>query len=408
MRTRVAVGVALAAVVVLVAASGCAALPDFDGDDDAGPPDASEVRAGLEDVESVTATQVRVVDSPDGTNRTRSVVRLSVPGDGDDGEADARRFRRVLGPERKAGDVVVAAGNETLVYDASESEATRYPRSLSTVEFGERVDFYASLVAAADDGSTVTDERVSPLPVVPAGDGQVVPDGAAEHYEVEYLGTEQVSDRTGHGFRLSAVSDASLTANRTVWLDAERFYPLETTRTVVVDGETYRTRTTLRNATFDAGLSPAAFEWSPPENATVEALGVGDDAYDDRASFAANAPLSVPSADPPDGYRFDRGRVLELDGDDNGTGGDTLVVAEYTDGDGNQLTAEKFQPNASSDAAPIGAGENVTVAGREATFVQTEYATVVEWRCGDVRYTVVGDDVDRDALLAVAESVACQ
>ena len=407
MRTRVAVGVALAAVVVLVAASGCAALPAFDNDD-AGPPDASEVRAGLEGVESVAATQVRVVDSPDGTNRTRSVVRLSVPGGGGDGDADVRRFRRVLGPERKAGDVVVAAGDEALVYDASENEATRYPRSLSTVEFGERVDFYASLVAAADDGSTVTDERVSPLPVVPAGDGQVVPDGAAEHYEVEYLGTERVSDRTGHGFRLSAVSDASLTANRTVWLDAERFYPLETTRTAVVDGETYRTRTTLENVTFEAGLSPAAFEWSPPENATVEALGVGDDAYDDRASFAANAPLSVPDADSPDGYRFDCGRVLELDGEENRTGGDTLVVAEYTDGDDNQLTVEKFRPDASSDAAPVGAGENVTVAGREATLVQTEYATVVEWRCGDVRYTVVGDDVDRDALLAVAESVACQ
>lgn len=394
-------GLALCAV-ALVLVSGCAAVPSLDGvaETDAQPPSGDEVAANFQELDALTATEVRTVETNDTTNRTRSTVRLAVgeePG-------DVRRFRRVVAPDEDAGDVVARLGDEVVVYDASDEEATRYPRPLVPARFADRGEFYARVAEAAREGATVAADGVSPLPVVPAAGGGPSVGDAVDGYEVEYLGTETVSGRTAHGFQLSAVTDAALTVTRTLWLDAEYYYPLQSARTAEFDNQTYHVRSVLRNVTFDADLGPSAFAWSPPANASVEALGVGEHAHDSRAAFVDAAPLSVPRPEVPEGYAFDRGRVLS---DDNYT----QVVAEYAAGrSGDVLAVSKYAPDddSTAEASPLTAGESVTVAGQNATFLRTEYATAVQWRCGDVRYTVLATDLDKETVLSVAESVACE
>lgn len=394
--------IALCAAALLLV-SGCAAVPGLDGEQ-ARPPSGDEVAASFQDLDSLSATKVRTVETNDTVNRTRATVRLAV---GDE-PGDVERFRRVVAPDAEAGDVVARRGAEVVVYDASESEATRFPRPVVPAQFADRGEFYARVAEAARDGETVAADGVSPLPVVPAAGGGPSVGDAVEGYEVEYLGTETVSGRTAHGFRLSAVTDAALTANRTLWLDAEYYYPLRSVRTSAFENETYHVQSALRNVTFDDGLDAGAFSWSPPPNASVEALGVGEDAYDSRSAFADAAPLSVPRSDTPDGYAFEHGRVL--DGDNY-----TQVVTEYASGGdsgASMLAVSKYAPDnetaASEDASLLSAGESVSVAGRNATFLRTEYATAVQWRCGDVRYTVLATDLEKASALRVAESVACE
>ncbi|MDH5021331.1 LolA family protein [Halobacterium rubrum] len=396
--------IALCAAALLLV-SGCAAVLALDGDGEpAAPPSGDEVAASFQTLDSLTATEVRTVETNDTTNRTRATVKLAV---GDDPRG-VERFRRVVAPEADSGDVVAWRGAEVVVYDASEAEATRFPRPVIPAQFADRGEFYARIAEAARDGETITADRVSPLPVVPASDRTRPVGDAVEGYEVEYLGTETVSGRTAHGFRLSAVTDAALTANRTLWLDAEYYYPLRSARTAAFENETYHVQSALRDVTFDADLDAGTFAWSPPSNASVETLGVGEDAYDSRAVFVDDAPMSVPRPDVPDGYAFEHGRVL--DGDNY-----TQVVTEYAsqrDSAGSMLAVSKYAPDnettASEDASPLSAGESVTVAGRSATFLRTEYATAVQWRCGDVRYTVLATDLEKASVLRVAASVACE
>jgi outer membrane lipoprotein-sorting protein len=388
--------------VALVLVSGCAAVPGLDGvgEPEARPPSGDEVTASFQDLDALSATEVRAVETNGTTNRTRSTVRLAV---GDE-PGDVRRFERVVAPDADAGDVVARLGGEVVVYDASDEEATKYPRPLVPARFADRGEFYARVAEAAREGATVAADGVSPLPVVPAASGGPSVGDAVEGYEVEYLGTEPVSGRTAHGFRLSAVTDAALTVTRTLWLDAEYYYPLRSARTAEFDNQTYHVRSALRNVTFDADLDAGAVAWSPPASASVETLGVGEDAHASRAAFVDDAPLSVPRPDAPDGYSFDRGRVLAADNY-------TQVVAEYAAGSAaDVLAVSKYAPEneSAAEASPLTAGESVTVAGRNATYLRTEYATAVQWRCEGVRYTVLATDLDRETVLAVAESVACE
>jgi len=385
------------ALAALVAASGCAALPALDAGPSVPPDD--DVSAALGDLETLSATQVSSVESNGTTNRTRTALRLAAREDG------VRQFNRVLEPEAQTGDVTVVGAETTVLYDASENEVTRIPQTEDSAALGDRGDYYASIVAAARNDSTVSapGEGVSPLPVVPvAPSSQAVEAEAIEGYEVAYLGTERVADRTAHGFQMTAVTDAAVGLNRTLWLDAEYYYPLRSEQTVAFDDRTYEISTHLEDVTFDAGLSPDAFDWTPPANATVDTVGFDTERFESEAALAAAAPVSAPSPDVPEEYAFESGRV---------TGGNvTQVAVEYADADGETVTVSKVVTDHNESGAGPGfdAGENVTVAGQDARYLVTGQSALVTWGCGDVQYSVMATGLDREGLLAVAESVACR
>lgn len=394
MRTSRWLPLALAALVV---ASGCAALP-IDAANGSAPP-ADDVSAAVAEMETLSATQVSQMEVDGTTNHSRTALRVAVDGD------TVRQFSRVLGPESRAGDVSVLGDEESVFYDASENTVTRFPRTRRSRSLGGRIDYYANIVAAARNGSTVSppEQGVSPLPVVPVESGEPAVDSdAIEGYEVEYLGTQRVADRTAHGFRLAAVTDAALEMNRTVWLDAEYYYPLRSEQTLVLGDRTYEVSRHLENVSFNADLPADTFEWTPPENATEESIDIDTERFGSVDALAAAAPVSVPHPDIPGGYSFESGRVT--------TGNATQVSVEYADADGETLTVSKLSidRNQSRDAPGFDAGENVTVAGQNATYLVTGQSKLVTWRCGDDQYSVMATALDRESLLAVAESVACQ
>lgn len=394
MRTSPWLPLALAALVV---ASGCAALPGLD--DDADTPPTDDVTAAFGDLETLSATQVSSLESNGTTNETRTEVRLAV------GEDGLREFSRVLEPAEQAGDVTVVNGTASLIYDASENTVTRVQRTENAGSFADRGEYYANVVAAARNGSTVSapSRGVSPLPVVPVQSaGAAVETGAIEGYEVEYLGTDEVADRRAHGFRMTAVADAAVDMNQTLWLDAEFYYPLRSEQTVTLDNQTYEVSSHVEDVEFNADLPADTFDWTPPANATEETIDFDVERFDSVDALAAAAPLSVPDPDLPEAYAFESGRL---------TGENvTQVTAEYGNGDGGTVTVSKLVNDQNESAGGLGldAGENVTVAGQNATYLVTGQSSMVTWRCGDVQYSVLSTALDREELLAAAESVACE
>jgi outer membrane lipoprotein-sorting protein len=393
MSSRSLIAVSLA---VLLAASGCAALPALDGGADA-PPD-EDVAEAFADLETVSATQVSSLESNGTTNQTRAEIRLAM------GEDGVRRFNRVLEPDSQAGDVTLVDGEITLIYDASENAVTRVSQAENRGSLQDRSDYYASIVAAARNDSTVSPpgESVSPLPVVPVESaGPSVESDAVEGYEVDYLGTEQVADRRAHGFRMTAVTEATIDVNRTLWLDAEFYYPLRTEQTVAFGDRTYDVSTHLEDVSLNTDLPADAFDWTPPANATVENISLNQETFDSRAALSAAAPFPVPDPDLPDGYEFDSGQVT--------TENLTQVSVSYAGGDGDTLAVSKFVADRDGSAGSgIDAGENVTIAGKNGTYLVTGQTALATWSCGDAQYNVMATDLDREELLAVAESVACQ
>ncbi|SEV91127.1 LolA family protein [Halobacterium jilantaiense] len=381
----------------LVAASGCAALPGLDSGADT--PPTEDVAAAFGDLETVSTTQVSSTELNSTTSETRMEIRLAVD------ENRVRRFSRVLEPESQAGDVTVATGGESLMYDASENTVTRVEQTETAMTFADRGEYYASVVAAARNGSTISlpDRGVSPLPVVPAeSTGTGVESDDIQGYAVEYLGTDEVADRRVHGFRMTAVADAAIDMNQTVWLDAEFYYPLRSEQTVTLDNQTYEFDTRMESVEFNADLPSDTFDWTPPANATEETISVDTERFDSLDALAEAAPLSVPEPDLPEDYAFDSGRLA---GENV-----TQVTAEYGNGDGDTVTVSKFLSgqNGSSGGFSPDIGENVTVAGQNGTYLVTGRSSMVSWGCGDIQYSVLATDLDREALLAAAESLACR
>ncbi|MCG1003063.1 MULTISPECIES: outer membrane lipoprotein carrier protein LolA [Halobacterium] len=380
------------AVAALLVTSGCSGL-DVLADDAETPPDV-DVAQRYKSLDTLEATRVRTVDTGNDTTETRALVR-------DDVSTDQRRqYRRILAPESRAGDVTVVDESGLLMYDASENAVTHLPWSGRRHD-GNRSAYLQRVVSAARDGGDVAEpsDGVSPLPVVPTtGASASIPEDAIEGFEVEYLGTRTVAGRTAHGFELTAVSEAALTVEQTLWLDSQYYYPLHTTHRLDYRNRTIETSTRLENVTFDAGLPDDAFEFDVPENATVETLNVSTESFDSVSALRERVDFSVPDPAVPDGYEFAEARYVG--------GNVTQASLQYVTADDHRLTVTKT--TSSSNAGGFTSGENVTVAGRDGQYLTTPRTKFVTWSCGDTRYAVVGTNLDKTALLAVADSVGCE
>ncbi len=379
------------AVAVLLVTSGCTGL-DVLADDAATPPDV-DVAQRYESLDTLEATQVTTVDSKT-TNETRSLVRIDVT------DNRFRQFQRVLAPESRAGDVTVVNESGSLVYDADENTVTRAPRTGSYS--GRHQTTYLERVVSAARGDDMTEppDGVSPLPVVPATRTKPsIPEDAIEGFEVEYLGTQTVAGRTAHGFELTAVSEAALSVNRTLWLDSEYYYPLQTSQRLDDRNRTIESSTRLTNVTFDADLPPGAFDFDVPENATVESLNVSTQSFDSVNALREHVDVSVPDPEVPAGYEFEEAQYIG--------GNVTQASLQYVTATGERLTVTKM-PSAPHRLREFDSGENVTIAGRAGQYVTTPRSNFVSWSCGDTRYAVVATDLDEESLLAVADSVGCE
>lgn len=383
-----------AAVAVLLVVSGCTALPSF-GEADQSPPDVDVVDR-YESLESLEAVQESTIDYGNSTNESRSTVRIDFTSD------PPRQFQRVRSPEDRAGDVTVVNASGALIYDASDNAVTRVPQTETrTTARQNRSDYFARIVdAARSDEVAKPSSGVSPLPVVPAtGGGPQIPADAIEGFDVEYLGTETVAGRTAHGFEMTATSEAALSLNQTLWLDDEYYYPLKTHQVLDYGNRTIETTTQLTKVAFNPDLSADAFEFSVPEDASVETLNISTQTFDTVAELRDHTDLSVPDPEVPDGYEFQQARLF---GENV-----TEVNLRYANGDGDFLSVSKMD-YVSNRSGGLSSGENVTVAGHDGQYLTTGQSQLLMWSCEDRQYSVVSANLDREQLVAVAESIACE
>lgn len=381
------------AVAALLVASGCTSLDVLDDGEAQTPPDV-DVAQRYDELETVQATQASTLTSADGTNESRTRVRIDFTGD------DVSQYQRVLEPPARDGDRTVVNGSAAFIYDASENAVTHVPQ-LGGNQRQSRGEYFASIVAAArSDDTQAPTSGVSPLPVVPATrDGPSVPGDAIEGFDVEYLGTQSVAGRTAHGFEMTSVSDAALSVNRTLWLDSQYYYPLKTAQTLDFGNRTFETTARLTNVTFNAEIPAETFEFDPPPDATVETLNISTQTFDSLSALRDHVDFSVPEPDVPDDYEFEQARYIG--------GNATQAGLQYEGPNGERLTVSKMA-YVSNASTPFTTGENVTVAGQDARYVTTASAKVLTWECEASQFSVVATDLEKDALLAVADSVGCR
>lgn len=379
------------AAAALLLTSGCSGLTL--GTPAQSDPPTADVVERYSAIETVTATQVSTLTSDGNTTTSRTRLHLDLAG-------ERRRYSRQFAPPPQAGDRVVVNESVTLVYDASEREATRIPRAESLSSRNRSLYFARVVEAARSDNGTVRPEAgVSPLPVVPAtSQAPAVRERNITGYRVAYLGTKSIADRTAHGFRMTAVSDAAMDLNRTLWLDAEHYYPLATNQTMSVGNSTFHVESRLVDVTFDASLGGEAFDTDIPANVTVNTTDLVDArTYETRAALAADVSLSVPEPDLPDGYAFEAARTV--------TGNYTRVSLRYRH-DRGLVSVSKTRMPGDGTGTPT-AGENVTVAGHDGRFLATGSAILVSWSCDGYTYSVTATELDREELFEVASSIRC-
>jgi hypothetical protein len=209
---------------------------------------------------------------------------------------------------------------------------------------------------------------------------------------LSYRGTGVVDGREAYVLELAATDEGG-TFRQTVWVDTRHFFPLQRHTTWAEGGEQVSVRTVYEDVTFDPGFTNDTFGFDPPASADVETLETPDrTVYASADDLRAATNLTVPDPAVPESLR--------------------LAVATETSGEVHGVGLRYVNETASVSVAkydrtfPPRGDREVTVAGRNAT-VSLGRTTSVSWNCGEYRYTVRGEGVGVDALLAVAESVGC-
>ncbi|QSG11695.1 Outer membrane lipoprotein-sorting protein [Halapricum desulfuricans] len=371
--------------VVLVALSGCAALDSQQTEF----PTAGAVEETLADLEAVNAT---VVSSLDGSRVSEQQIAFEV------------------GTQRRRSTTQVGE-TESLVV-ANDSVTWRYDRAANTVQVTRRSDrdrqsnasisrSMASIFGRLNAGSDDSEQKdvLEPLILPSAGAGGQQPfSGPVERFEnasLRYLGTGTVADREAYVVEVVPQPDVN-TANITLWIDKEWYYPLQWDSTIVVDGERRTVTTAYRNVTFNPEIPADTFRFEPPANATVVERTVVSRSFETRGELVAASEMTIPDPDVPEPLTFDSARYF----DDNGT---VRTSLQYTNGSAT-LRVTKSEPI--GDSAPLPEGNRVEINDHEGVIQTFESGTSLVWSCEGYRYTVFGD-VPAETVHAVGKSINC-
>ena len=372
----------IAAVVAVVVTFGAPAAPSS-------APIGADAGDAYESIEGVDATRTTVVERGDDVHRTVASVQLR-PG------TDHRRVGVVEATDRRH-EVVVENDSTVWLYDRDTARVSRFSAygSVGGPTVGDRVErlFERLDVTRADESATVG--GVSPLPVVPQDAASPATDASdTAALRLSFEGTGEVDGREAYVLELSTAGDESGAFQQTVWVDTQRFFPLQRQTSWTEDGQRVAVTTVYEDVTFDPGLDDDTFSFDVPANASVETLETPErTAYASVEELRAATDLSVPEPDVPGSLR--------------------LAVASETTGQVHGVGLRYVNETAAVSVAkydrtfPPRGDREVTVAGQDAA-VSLGSTTSVSWNCDEYRYTVRGEGVGVNALLAVAESVGCE
>ncbi len=258
---RVSAGLALVALLVVVAGCQAPAVPSTDGAD--GDPDPEAVFEGAfvhaDDLEAVSGERTTFVSDGEAT-RTERVAVAERP------YVEYRSEVRESDAVDRVGDVYVSNATGSWWYDPDANVASVYE---------------------ADDPYENEDVRAARAD---EADRQV------EFYDLEYRGTETVADREAHVLSVEAKEEAVTeglsvlvgdtefvyaletvdptdeleVTEQTIWIDAEYEYPLkERVVAETADGGTAELTERFETVRFE-DVDDGTFAFEPPANATVE------------------------------------------------------------------------------------------------------------------------------------------
>ena len=354
-------------------------------------------------IEGINATRTRVVER--GGRTSHVVHQVSVrPG------TEKVRSRYLRGDEPRF-DLVVSNGSEMWWYNAEANKVTTFPltgsphRSPGTR--GDRIEALFDRLNVTETGTeTAVDPTpgINPLPAVPQPGGRPVGDTTAKDenasYGVSYDGTATVDDREVYVLHVRPRSDASTTYEQTLWVDAERFFPVKQRTQWTDEGQRVTMTTTYRNVTFDPGLDRSVFRFDPAANATVERPKTPRvETY--RTVNALRTDTTMPVPDPEVPPALELTYASKTTGRVNGT---SLQYANATAWLSVATTNWPVNETASRD-------RTIRIDGREAG-VFLDVTSSVAWTCqtdGTVwGYKVRGQGVPSDLLIEVARSVGCE
>lgn len=388
MTTRPSRGTFLTVVcLALVLSAGCLA------DDGEGAPDGETVAEGLQSIDAISATASLEIEVGNETT-TMEMDVLQRLGTGE--------FRATV-TEGEGGQAyrLISNGTQTWMYNRSGATATRLELGgVGEANWSRTVEHVSGMF---DSLSSTEDEDVSisPLPVVPGGDGGtgVGSAGLASmpamgNVTVTYDGTASVAGEETHVVEVGPADDGTILRNGTLWFEADRYYPIKAEYGMSVGGRSADVGITYGNLTYDPSIPDGAFTFDPPANVTVENVTDAIETYGSREELAAATDTSVPDPDLPDSYGFSQGSINDADGS-------TVVSLQYANATGSLVVNKRPATGNLTDA-----GESVDVAGREGRVVELGEATAVVWECGDHRYTLSGS-LSSDHLRTIAESMVC-
>jgi outer membrane lipoprotein-sorting protein len=228
-----------------------------------------------------------------------------------------------------------------------------------------------------------------------------------------YRGVDTVANRTAHVVTFER--DEPMDRARTVWFDAEYFVPL---REVVIsnqsDGDTLRFEKGYVDVAFDPNVSADAFDFAPPENATV-AERSRPEQYASFERLQNETAFDVAEPTLPENATFRNAMLLENEGLNRTTlhysyrAAASNETADRPSVDPANRTVVSFMI-ANRDGLEVESGENVSVNGHTGQLREDHGNAYLSWRDGNYTYraTLLGnfsEAFDREDLIAAAESV---
>jgi len=371
---RQAVALCVLAVALLLA--GCSGVADDDPD----LPDGDEAVARFSSVGVYNETVV--VESTFGNETTeRRIERTLRPGTGE-------RYQVI----RQDGNrtVSVSNGTTTWVYRPAANEVRRI--QTGGVNVSAQLDGLRDLIDSLDT------EDETETPVVPIGPSfgfdSTTRTGlynatafGSQPVRTEYRGVETVGGRETYVIGVESTGDAEREIQQTTYYDTETFVVMRQEYSVTVRGERIEGQRQVQNITFDPAIGESLFEFDPPDDATLVTTDV--EQYESYTQLERAAEGHVPDPSVPAGFEFDTGSLT-----------DDTVSLQYSD------PPEGLFVSRSTAVEIDDSLEQVEYRGRTYTVREQTVTTTVQWRCNDSVYAV-GGDLDRDAVLDVADSIDC-
>jgi len=218
-----------------------------------------------------------------------------------------------------------------------------------------------------------------------------------EKYDVELLGSEEISDRDCYVLKLTPKEEGNFLGTQKLWVDKEYWMPIKIETEMKANGKTVKSSVLYRDIEFNTGIPDSAFEFEVPEGAKVvredmkmpEKLGLGE--AQKEVDFEILVPEYVP-----EGHELEYATHMEIKGEQR-------VSLRYRGSDGTFSLSEKPAVEGSSS---LPGSEEVDINGTKGEMKSMGKFYLLKWECNGLRLSLSGG-LSKEDILRVARSVEC-